>query len=248
MDQAMFTPSLVESSNTWGQPSRTRVKICGITREEDLRTALLAGADALGFVLYPRSPRYVKPELALRLAAKMPSFVTPVFLFVNEQAAQIQSLHKRCPRALMQLHGDEDSAFCEGLGLTYVRALRISNAQLMDEPGINDARLLQSMQAFPSAQGYLLDAHVDTYGGGGQIFDWKKFNWSNVQTHAKAALVLGGGLSPANVAEAIRRVRPWAVDVSSGVEQSKGIKDPEKIKAFMAAVRQADDALAGLQP
>jgi phosphoribosylanthranilate isomerase len=225
-------------------PHRTRVKICGITREEDLHAAVHAGVDAVGFVLYAHSPRCVSSTRAVQLAAQLPPFVTPVFLFVNETIEKIRALHALCARAAVQLHGDEGAQYCADLGLPHLRALRVSDADLVAVTQANDDRLLQSMQAFSAASAYLLDTHVAAYGGSGKSFDWTKFNWTSIQNHAKAALVLGGGLSPANVAEAIHLVRPWAVDVSSGVERAKGIKDDIKIHAFMSAVRNADAARA----
>ncbi|MBS3997652.1 MAG: phosphoribosylanthranilate isomerase [Hydrogenophaga sp.] len=214
---------------------RTRIKICGLTREADVDAAVRAGADAIGLVLYPRSPRFVTPERAAELARRLPPFVTPVLLFVNATPAELRRGLDALPHALLQFHGDETLADCQATGRPFIRAARIP-------PGPAGAGfdLLKYAQDFVSAQAVLLDAHVDGYGGGGQSFDWTAFNWSHPLLNASSRLVLSGGLTPANVTDGIRRVRPWAVDVSSGVEASKGIKDPDKMHAFAAAVRAAD--------
>lgn len=216
-------------------PHRTRIKICGLTREGDVDAAVRAGADAIGFVLYPRSPRFVSPERAGELARRLPPFVTPVLLFVNASPEFIAQGVAAVPNALLQFHGDETPADCAAGGRPFVRAARIP-------PGPAGAGfdLLKYASDFTAAQAILLDAHVEGYGGGGQSFDWNAFPWSHPQLNASYRLVLSGGLTPANVTDGIRLVRPWAVDVSSGVEVSKGIKDPDKMLAFVAAVSAAD--------
>jgi phosphoribosylanthranilate isomerase len=216
-------------------PFRTRIKICGLTRETDVDAAVLAGADAIGLVLYPNSPRYVPPARAAELARRLPAFVTPVLLFVNATPEQVQAGLAAVPQALLQFHGDETPADCAATGRAFIRAARIP-------PGPAGASfdLLKYAQDYAAAQAVLLDAHIEGYGGGGQSFDWTAFNWSHPLLNASSRLVLSGGLTPANVTDGIRRVRPWAVDVSSGVEASKGIKDPDKMHAFAAAVRAAD--------
>lgn len=220
----------------------TRIKICGLTREADVDAAVHAGADAIGFVLYPRSPRFVTPERAGELARRMPAFVTPVLLFVNASPEYIAQGVAAVPHALLQFHGDESPADCELSGRPYIRAARIP-------AGHDGARfdLLKYADDYANAQAILLDAHVDGYGGGGQSFDWTAFPWSHPRLNASSRLVLSGGLTPANVTDGMAIVRPWAVDVSSGVEaigpdsQSlKGIKDPVRMRAFVAAVRAAD--------
>ena len=228
---------------------RTRIKICGLTREQDVDAAVAAGADAIGFVLYPKSPRYVTPERAAELARRLPPFVTPVLLFVNEYASKIIATCVRIPGATVQFHGDETHQDC--LDATaqgarpYLRAARIP---LGDAGATFD--LVKYASDYPTAQAILLDAHVDGFGGGG-----KAFNWSLLPPNVNAHLVLSGGLDAANVTDGIRQVRPrcttLAVDVSSGVEVSaatggtlKGIKDPAKIHQFIAAVRAADQRLA----
>ena len=220
----------------------TRIKICGLTREADVDDAVRAGADAIGFVLYPRSPRFVTPERASELARRLPPFVTPVLLFVNADPAFIAQAVAAVPHALLQFHGDESPSDCAAVGRPFIRAARIP-------PGPDGARfdLLKYADDYANAQALLLDAHVDGYGGGGQSFDWTAFPWSHPRLNASSRLVLSGGLTPANVTDGMAIVRPWAVDVSSGVEAIgpdgqplKGIKDSARMRAFVAAVRAAD--------
>lgn len=205
--------------------SRTRIKICGITREEDLNAALAAGADALGFVFYPPSPRCLTLERACQLAASVPPFVTRVGLFVNAAPQDVRATLAAVPLDVLQFHGDEDAAYCAQFGRPYLKAARM-------RPGLD---LLEFARCHSGAQGLLLDAFVEGYGGGGQSFDW-----SLIPPALPLPIVLSGGLSAGNVREAVRSVRPWAVDVSSGVELAKGIKDAGKIDAFVAAVKDAD--------
>lgn len=222
------------------QPRRTRVKICGLTREADVAHAAAAGADAIGFVLYPPSPRHVNAARAGELSRLLPSFVTPVLLFVNATVDEVNAGLQAVPNALLQFHGDETPERCQQLaqGRPYMRAARV--------PTGDSARsfdLLKYAEQYASAQAVLLDALVQGYGGGGHAFDWTVFDWSHPQLNASSRLVLSGGLTPANVGDGVRRVRPWAVDVSSGVEIAKGIKSPELIDRFIAAVRQVDASL-----
>ncbi len=205
--------------------SRTRIKICGLTRPEDVRAAVEAGADAIGFVFYPPSPRAVDTERAAALAALLPPFVTAVGLFVNPAPAHVADVLARVPLQLLQFHGDESEADCARYGRPWIKAARM-------RPGVD---LLEFASCHPRASGILVDAFVDGYGGGGRTFDW-----SLIPAGFGRPLVLSGGLDADNVGEAIRRVRPWAVDVSSGVESAKGIKDAAKIAAFIAGVRDAD--------
>ena len=216
-------------------PHRTRIKICGLTREADIDAAVHAGADAVGFVLYPASPRHVSAQRAGELARRLPPFVTPVLLFVNATAQDIQEGCEAVPQAMLQFHGDETPATCDAAGRPYLRAARIPTG-----PAGAGFDLLKYASDYSAAQAILLDALVDGYGGGGQSFDWNAFPWSHPLLNASSRLVLSGGLTPANVIDGISRVRPWAVDVSSGVEAAKGIKDPDKMLAFVAAVRAAD--------
>lgn len=216
---------------------RTRIKMCGFTREADVLAACAAGADAIGFVLYPHSPRHVSIEWATELARLLPAFVTPVLLFVNDTPERIQAACAAVPGALLQFHGDESSEFCEAMSLAtgrpHLKAARIPLSEAADFD------LLEFALLHHQAQALLLDAHVDGFGGGG-----KTFNWSLLPTNVKAHLVLSGGLTPANVGDGIRTLRTHglslAVDVSSGIEAGKGLKDAEKIQQFVAAVRAAD--------
>lgn len=207
---------------------RTRVKICGITRKIDLDTALQAGADAIGFVFYPPSPRVLHPENAAELARCVPPFVTRVGLFVNAEPREVLETLATVPLDLLQFHGEEDAGYCAQFGLPYLKAARV-------RPDSTRGDLLEFARAYPTARGLLLDAWVEAYGGVGQSFDW-----SLIPDGLPLPLVLSGGLHAANVAEAVSKVHPWAVDVSSGVEVAKGIKDADKIAAFIAAVRVVD--------
>lgn len=219
-------------------PARTRIKICGLTREQDVDAAIEAGADAVGFVLYPASPRAVSVERARQLASRLPPFVTPVLLFVNEPAASARSALAAVSGAMAQFHGDESPAQCwEASGEGAHRFMRAARIPL----GVAGAAfdLVKYASDYSLAQAILLDAHVEAYGGGGKAFDW-----SHLPHAVGAHLVLSGGLTPANVGDGIRLLRTAAkslsVDVSSGVEASKGIKDAAKIREFVAAVRAAD--------
>lgn len=205
--------------------ARTRIKICGLTRAEDVRSAVEAGADAIGLVFYPPSPRFVSFETAAELAALIPPFVTTVGLFVNPEPAFVAEALRRVPLQLLQFHGDEDERECARHGRAWVKAARV-------RPGVD---LVEFSACHPGASGLLLDAFVEGYGGGGKVFDW-----TLIPAGLDKPLILSGGLDPDNVGEAIRRVRPWAVDVSSGVESGKGIKDAARIAAFIAGVRHAD--------
>ena len=223
---------------------RTRIKICGLTREQDVDAAVAAGADAIGFVLYKASPRYVSPERAAELARRLPPFVTPVLLFVNESTTNIIASQAINTPAIIQFHGDETPDACAAVQRRFIRAARIplgADAMQFD--------LVKYAQDYSQAQAILLDAHVECYGGGG-----KTFNWSLLPTNVNAHLVLSGGLNAANVTDGILQVRPrcktLAVDVSSGVEAIdaqgnplKGIKDHDKIHRFIQAVRAADEQL-----
>ncbi|WP_029525519.1 phosphoribosylanthranilate isomerase [Polaromonas glacialis] len=224
--------------------TRTRIKICGLTREEDVDAAVAAGIDAIGLVMYEHSARHVSLERAAELASRLPPFVTPVLLFVNADTTKIIAACARIPCAIVQFHGDETPEECRKAGRTFLRAARIPLDE-NPEPGTARFDLLKYAQDYSSAQAILLDAHVEGYGGGG-----KTFNWSLLPPSVNAHLVLSGGLTPANVTDGILQVRPrcttLAVDVSSGVEVSKGIKSADKIKQFVAAVRAADEQFKNL--
>lgn len=225
-------------------PLRTRIKICGITREQDLDAAVQAGADAIGFVLYAKSPRHITAQRAATLARRLPPYVTPVLLFVNAPAADVVAACDQVPGAVVQFHGDETPAEC--LAATSQPARAFIRAARIPLDGHVAFDLVRFAADFSQAQAILLDAHVEGYGGGG-----KAFNWSLLPPSVSSHLVLSGGLTPANVTDGILQVRPralsLAVDVSSGVEISKGIKDADKINQFVAAVRAADVQLAGIQ-
>jgi len=215
--------------------SRTRIKICGFTREADVDDALDAGVDALGFNLWPGSARFVALQRAAELIHRLPPFATPVLLFVNPTHDEVRAATDLLPQALLQFHGDENPDFCQASGRPYIRAARMA-------PGFD---LLDFTARFSSAQALLLDAHVEAYGGGGKVFDW-----SLLPPSVPLPVVLSGGLNPANVTDGINRVRPWAVDVSSGVESAvpgqKGIKNAALMRRFCKAVREADARLAAL--
>ena len=229
---------------------RTRIKICGVTREDDIDAAVAAGADAIGFNRYSKSARYVTIQRAIELAKRLPPFITPVLLYVNEDASVIAEDCALLPGATIQFHGDETPEECEratSIGTRpYLRAARIPL-----DAGAASFDLVKYAQVYSNAQAILLDAHVEGYGGGGKVF-----NWSLLPPNVNAHLVLSGGLNAANVADGILQVRPrcktLAVDISSGVELEgpdgqpvKGIKDADKINRFCAAVRAADRQLAG---
>ena len=229
------------STNSKTSAQRTRIKICGITREQDVDVAVAAGADAIGFVLYKPSPRYVSPERAAELARRLPPFVTPVLLFVNENTTNIIAAQSMIASAIIQFHGDETPEMCASVKRSFLRAARIPL-----DPDAASFDLVKYAEDYSQAQAILLDAHVEGYGGGG-----KTFNWSQLPTNVNAHLVLSGGLNAANVTDGILQVRPrcktLTVDVSSGVEAVdaqghvlKGIKDPHKIHQFIQAVQAAD--------
>jgi phosphoribosylanthranilate isomerase len=204
----------------------TAVKICGITRIEDALAAARLGAHALGFIFYAKSRRGVTPERATEIIRALPPFVTTVGLFVNPEESDVERVLARVPLNLLQFHGEETPDFCARFALPYIKAARV-------RAGLD---LLQYAQHHCAARGLLLDAFVDgAHGGTGTAFDWNL-----VPRELPLPVILSGGLTSENVADAIHRVRPWAVDVSSGVETSPGIKDQRKIAAFMKEVRSAD--------
>jgi phosphoribosylanthranilate isomerase len=204
----------------------TRVKICGITRAEDAQAVAASGADAIGFVFYAKSPRHVSAEQAARLAAALPPFVTTVGLFVDADAAFVCEVLAAVSLDVLQFHGDETPEYCAQFGRPYLKAIRV-------KAGVD---LLQCAARFSAAQALLLDAHVEGIPGGtGTAFDW-----TLIPRQLPLPVILSGGLDAENVAEAIAQVRPYAVDVSSGVEAAKGIKDAAKIAAFMNEVKKID--------
>lgn len=204
---------------------RTRIKMCGLTRKEDVDAAVLLGADAVGFVFYPPSPRFVDYATAALLARRVPPFVVRVGLFVNAEVAEVNRVLAEVPLELLQFHGDEDESYCAAFGRPYLKVARM-------RAGVN---LLEFARIYRGSQGILLDAWVEEYGGVGRAFDWKM-----IPADLPVPLVLSGGLDAANVGGAIACVRPWAVDVSSGIESAKGIKNIDKMSAFVTAVKTAD--------
>lgn len=209
-------------------PARTRIKICGLREPAHARLAAREGADAVGLVFHPASPRYVTLAEAARLAAELPPFVAAVGLFVDAGESTVREALRAVRLDLLQFHGDEPPEFCEAFGLPYLRAVRM-------EEGTD---LLECASRFRRAKALLLDAHVPGQPGGtGQTFDWAR-----IPREPPVPIILSGGLTPQNVGEAVRSVRPWAVDVSSGVEASRGTKDPGRIVEFIRSVRREDES------
>lgn len=205
---------------------RTRIKICGIREAAHARLAADTGADAIGLVFYRESPRYIDPERAAAIAASLPAFVSAVGLFVNETAENVAAIAARVRLDLLQFQGDETPEFCAGFGRPFVRAVRM-------EEGTD---LIEYAHRFSRAKALLLDAHVPgERGGTGRTFDW-----AAIPREVPVPLILSGGLTAQNVGRAVREVRPWAVDVSSGVERERGVKDPAKIVEFIRSVRRED--------
>ncbi len=211
--------------------SRTRIKICGLTRPADVAAAVALGADAVGFVRYRQSPRYVDLKQLALVLREVPAFVTPVLLFVNATEDEVRAALELAPNALLQFHGDETEPECARFGRPYLRAVRMSE-------GVD---LLNCAAAFASALALLADAPASRYGGSGKAFDWSRLPPPAVR---RKPLVLAGGLNADNVGAAIVAVRPYAVDVASGVEERPGVKSAEKLKRFFAAVRATDGDLS----
>lgn len=205
---------------------RTRVKICGITRAQDGRAAAQAGADAIGLVFYDQSPRNVEVGQAAEICTVLPPFVSVVGLFVNAPRERVEALVEQLPIDLLQFHGAEAADQCEGYGRPYIKAIGMKD----------DLDVAEALQAHPHASGFLFDAwQPDIHGGGGVAFDWKR-----MPATGDRPAILAGGLTPDNVEQAVRQTRPWAVDVSSGVEQDKGIKSADKIEAFIRGVARGN--------
>lgn len=206
---------------------RVRTKICGITRLQDVQAAAQAGADALGFVFYAPSPRAVSTETARELIAATPAFVTTVGLFVNPQADEVRAVLDAVPLDLLQFHGDESAEFCRQFGRPWIKAVRVQSSE----------QIVAAFDLYPDASGLLVDAYDPAlFGGSGKTFDW-----SLIPDLRPLPLILAGGLNSANVAAAIRLTRPWAVDVSGGVEASKGIKDAGRINEFLTEVERVNE-------
>lgn len=219
---------------------RTRIKICGLTRVEDIHAVVAAGADAIGFVFYPKSPRYVTPEQAAALIAAVPPYVTAVGLFVNASVEEVRATRAVAPLSMLQFHGDEtpehSAALAAAVNTPFTQVFRV-------KPDTSFEDLLEYEQRYSAASplfaSLLLDTYVDAYGGAGKVFDW-----SLIPEELAPRVVLSGGLSVQNATDAVVRVRPYAVDISSGVEASKGIKDASRVRAFIAAVQDADAIIA----
>lgn len=209
---------------------RTRIKLCGFQTEDTVRAAAQAGADAVGFVFYPPSPRNIAPAEAGRLARCLGAWQTPVALFVNPQPELVQSVIAEIPHVLLQFHGDESAEFCESFGRPFIKAIRM-------KAGVD---LLAESARFHAAQALLVDSWSEAYGGTGHTFDWSLLPKPG---ELKQALVLSGGLDESNVAQAILGLKPYGVDVSSGIESARGVKSIEKIEKFCTAVQKADAGL-----
>ena len=212
--------------------NRTRVKICGITRSSDAIASVEAGTDAIGLVFYAQSPRFIAPAAAAKIVADLPAFITTVGLFVNASAEQVNEVLAQVPLDCLQFHGDESADYCEQFKRPYIKAIRVKE----------DTDVLMMIRQYGKAQAVLLDTYVvGTPGGTGQTFNWQLIPRQDGQDgqdgQDEMAIILAGGLTPANVAMAIRTVHPYAVDVSGGVEQSSGIKDHDKIKQFINEVQ-----------
>ena len=220
------------SSSPCSSARRTRIKMCGFTREPDVDAAVACGVDAVGFVLYEQSPRFVSAQRAAELASRLPPFVTPVLLFVNASAESIAAACALLPQALLQLHGDESADFALSLQRPFIKAARLplEADEAFDLPGF--------CLEFADAQGILLDAKVESFGGAGLAFDHGR-----IPAHFPHHLILSAGLKPETVGAAVSRFAAlglsFAVDVSSGIESAPGIKDPAKMQAFCAAVAAA---------
>ena len=212
-------------------PGRTRVKICGLKTPADIDAAVAAGVDAVGFVFYPPSPRAVTPNIAAQLISRLPTGVDAVGLLVNASEAEFEAIKAIAPITLWQFHGDESPQDCARLadGQPWMKAARVGSGFAFDEFSLQ----------YGQANAFLLDALVEGYGGGGVPFDWQGIpqTWVSANAHR---VVLSGGLNTHNVGEAIARLHPCAVDVSSGVESSRGVKDPVLMTEFIKAVRAAD--------
>lgn len=207
-------------------PRRTRIKICGITQPGHGRDAAELGADAIGLVFWKPSVRAVTPQRAREIAAALPPFVARVALFVDPAEREVRDVIDTCRPDVLQFHGTETADFCRRFGVPYIKAARV-------RPGLD---LLESLRPYDDAAGWLLDGYRDDLPGG----TGERFDWSLVPGGLARPLILSGGLTAGNVAEGIRALRPWAVDVSSGVEAAKGVKDPARIAAFISGVRNAD--------
>ena len=220
------------------QPARTRVKICGITRQEDLDTAVALGADAVGFVFYPPSKRYVALEQARTLRARVPAFVSTVALLVDPTREQVDAVIRAARPTLLQFHGDETPEQCESFGVPYLKAFRVG------APGLDTPEALaQSCARYTGADGWLFDSYTQAYGGSGKTFEHALLGGlDGLDAVSRRPCVVSGGLTPESVESVVRALRPWAVDVSSSVETSPGVKSPDRMRDFVLAVARADQS------
>lgn len=221
-----MAPAHAPAVSALNRTGRVRIKFCGLTRTEDVEAAVALGADAVGFVCYDKSPRYVAPDSLAQLALRVPAYVTPVLLFVNAPIAQIKHALEIIPHAVLQFHGDEFPAECQAAQRPYVRALRVNAPE----------QWFEAERAYANALALLVDTPTPQHGGSGQVFDWTVLPPVGKR---RIPLVLAGGLSPANVAQAIAQVEPYAVDVSSGIEDAPGQKSARKMREFASAVFSA---------
>jgi len=214
--------------------SRPRIKICGLTRAQDVHACVDSGADALGFVFFPPSKRFVSAAHAAELCADLPAFISTVALFVNPEPQAVKDVMQRLKPSLLQFHGDEDPDYCASFGMPYLKAFRVGGPGL-DTP----ANVAKTCQGFSRAAGWLFDSYTPAFGGSGQGFDHALLSGVSTAQHAPRPMILSGGLNGQNVHAALQTLRPWAVDVSSGVEDGPGVKSAQKIHAFVQAVHRA---------
>ena len=214
--------------------SRTRIKICGLTRAQDVHACVDSGADALGFVFFPPSKRFVSAAHAAELCADLPAFISTVALFVNPEPQAVKDVMQRLKPSLLQFHGDEDPDYCASFGMPYLKAFRVGGPGL-DTP----ANVAKTCQGFSRAAGWLFDSYTPAFGGSGQGFDHALLSDVSKAQNTPRPMILSGGLNSQNVHAALQALRPWAVDVSSGVEDGPGVKSAQKIHAFVQAVQRA---------
>ena len=214
--------------------SRTRIKICGLTRAQDVRSCVDSGADALGFVFYPPSKRFVSATHAAELCVDLPAFISTVALFVNPDPQEVKDVILTLRPSLLQFHGDEAPDFCASFGMPYLKAFRVGGPGL-DTP----ANVANTCQGFSRAAGWLFDSYTPAFGGSGQGFDHTLLSGVSKAQQTTRPMILSGGLNAQNARAALQALTPWAVDVSSGVEDSPGVKSAQKIQAFVQAVQQA---------
>ncbi len=219
----LFSPKAADDTD------RIRVKICGLTREDDVVTAIEAGADAVGFICYPASSRYVTPSRLMALTSLVPSSVSVVLVFVNPTSEEVREHLALFPNVILQFHGNESRPFCDQFHVPYMKAVQVRSPD----------DLLKAQDEYPMASALVADTPSVEHGGTGECFDWKSV--AAVRDRIHKPLVVAGGLREQNVREAITLLHPWAVDVASGVETARGIKDHDKILTFMQAVRRGGD-------